>query len=189
MTAIHSKIAALLVLAPLALLVLLDCKKPTGSVPAGATSGDAKADGGLTPENWVTHKKTNTKFLAPAGWKESLKNGWATFESQDNLAVLAYTTFEHSGESTVKLSESAQALGTGEVTWHTPKAGTAGKEAFPARMADGSCIFKGGQGRMFYATVNPGGLDQILLIYVVAASAPPERGQEARVAIDSLQHI
>lgn len=167
------------------------CKKPpsndSGSV-SGPTPGGASKPVGAA-DNWVTHKKSNTKFLAPPGWKESLKNGWALFSSQDGLAVLAYTTFEHPGESTVKLGEAAQALEAGAVTWHSPKVGTAGKENFPAHMADGSCHYKGGEGRMFYATVNPGGVDQILLIYVVSGSAPKERGEEARVAVDSLQHI
>ncbi len=185
----NQKISAAVV--ALAVSLVSGCKgKSTDAMSGGSSSsGAGPTTTAAAKDNWITHKKTNTKFLAPPGWKESLKNGWAVFESTDNLALLAYTTFEHAGESTVKLGEAAGALNVGEVAWHTPKAGTAGKENFPAHMADGSCTFKGGPGRMFYATINPGGLDQILIIYVVSGSAPKVRGDEARIAIDSLQHI
>ena len=73
------------------------------------------------------------------------------------------------------------------MTPRAPKAGTVGKDNFPARIGDGSCYFKGPRGYIEYATVNPGGSDQLLLIYAVTASAIPARKSEAQVAFRSLQ--
>ena len=141
--------------------------------------------------NWITAEHPYVKFLAPAGWSTriSTDKDWASFRSPAQDAVFAFTTFSRPGESTTRLGNAANVLGVTDIDWHTPRYTNLGKESFPAHSADGTCNFKGPNGYIWYATVNPGGDEhQILLIFTVTANAPQARRKEAQAAIDSLQH-
>ena len=140
-------------------------------------------------DNWITAKRPYVKFLAPAGWSTEITRDkeWGIFKSPARDAVFAFTTFNQPGESTARLGRAAGVLGVSDIDWRTPRRGTVGRDHFGARVGDGSCNFKGPGGYIWYATVDSGSSDQILMIFTVTASAPPNRRAEAQAAINSLQ--
>ena len=74
-----------------------------------------------------------------------------------------------------------------DVSWGSPTSGDIGPNKFPAKMGEGTCNFEGPGGYIWYATVNPGGADQILLIYTVSRAGTKAERDAALVAIKSLQ--
>lgn len=138
-------------------------------------------------DNWITSQRPYVKFIAPPGWTKSIKGDWGVFKSPDRQAVFAFTTFNRPGESTSRLGAAAGVLGVGEVYWRTPTHGQVGRDRFNARMADGTCNFGGPGGYMWYATVDAGTSDQILLIYTVSSRGTKAHKDAALKAINSLQ--
>jgi hypothetical protein len=140
-------------------------------------------------DNWITAEKPYVKFLAPAGWSTKITDNkeWGIFRSPNKDAVLTFTTFNRPGESTVRLGKAASVLGVTDINWNAPGYTSVGKDKFEAHAANGSCNFEGPGGFVWYATVNTGSSDQILLIFAVASNAPRARRTEAQGAIDSLQ--
>ncbi len=136
---------------------------------------------------WITSERPYVKFLAPPGWTKSLKGEWGVFKSTDGQAVFAFTTFNRPGESTSRLGAAAGVLGVGEVDWRSPTYGHVGKDRFEARMGEGTCNFGGPGGYIWYATVNAGTSDQILLIYTVSSRGTKAHKDAALTAINSLQ--
>jgi hypothetical protein len=139
--------------------------------------------------NWITAQRPYVKFLAPAGWSTKITSDkdWGIFKSPKQDAVLAFTTFSRPGESTMRLGKAAAVLGVTDIAWGSTRVGTVGKDQFDARTGEGSCNFEGPGGYIWYATVNTGSSDQILLIFTIASNAPQARRAEAKAAIDSLQ--
>lgn len=140
-------------------------------------------------DNWITAQRPYVKFKAPAGWSTQITNDkeWGIFKSPNKDAVFAFTTFNQPGESTVRLSKAASVLGVSDIDWRAPRHTLVGKDRFNGRQADGSCNFHGPGGYIWYATVDAGSSDQILLIFTVSANAPAARRAEAQAAVDSLQ--
>lgn len=140
-------------------------------------------------DNWITSQRPYVKFLAPAGWSTEITKDkeWGIFKSPTRDAVFAFTTFNEPGESTARLGRAASVLGVSDIDWRNPRHGVVGKDRFNARVADGSCNFHGPGGYIWYATVDSGTSDQILLIFTVSSRAPANRRSEAQAAIDSLQ--
>ncbi|MFT3768604.1 MAG: hypothetical protein QM820_24420 [Minicystis sp.] len=153
--------------------------EPPRKTPAPAPAND----------DWITAQRPYVKFHPPVGWSTEITKDkeWGIFKSPARDAVFAFTTFNQPGESTVRLGKAASVLGVTDVDWRVPRHGTVGKDHFNARVADGTCNFKGPNGYIWYATVDAGTSDQILLIFTVSASAPAARRAEAQAAIDSLQ--
>ncbi len=135
---------------------------------------------------WITSERPYVKFLAPPGWTQHLKGDWGVFTSQDGAAVFAFTTFNQPGESTARLGKAAWVLGVDDVRWGSPSSGTIGTDGFKARMGEGSCRFQGPDGYIWYATVDPGGADQILLIYTVSAKGGAVHKEAVLKSIRSL---
>jgi hypothetical protein len=140
-------------------------------------------------DNWITAERPFIKFLAPPGWTTKITDNkeWGIFRSPKNDAVLTFTTFSRPGESTVRLGKAAGVLGVTDINWNAPRWGTVGKDKFDAHVGDGTCNFEGPGAYIWYATVNTGSTDQILLIFAVSPNAPKARRAEAQGAIDSLQ--
>lgn len=164
---------------------------PPPRPPAQATppSPEPRRPHGSSGDGWITAERPFVKFLAPPGWKHEFSSDrqWGVFTAPTGDAVLAFTTFSRPGESTTRLSSATTVLGVTNVDWRTPRGGTVGKDHFPARVGDGSCSFKGPNGYIWYATVDSGGSEQMLLIFTVKGGAPSSRKNEAQGAIDSLQ--
>ncbi len=161
-------------------------KTTSSDAPAKKTKVPASAPAN---DNWITSERPYVKFLAPPGWttKITTNKEWGIFRSPKQDAVIAFTTFTQPGESTVRLGKAASVLGVTDINWGSARPGSVGKDRFDAHIGDGSCNFEGPGGYIWYATVNTGTSDQILLMYTVAANAPASRRAETQAAIDSLQ--
>jgi hypothetical protein len=140
-------------------------------------------------DDWITSARPYVKFHAPVGWSTEITKDkeWGIFKSPARDAVFAFTTFNQPGESTARLGRAAGVLGVSDIDWRTPHHTVLGRDKFSARAADGTCNFHGPNGYIWYATVDSGTSDQILLIFTVTATAPAARRAEAQAAIDSLQ--
>lgn len=167
-------------------IVCVAIMKPSPTASAGG-SGSRGSSGSSADAVWITAEHPYVKFQAPPGWTRKLTGDWGTFSSPNGKAVFAFTTFDRPNESTVKLGRAAGVLGVADVSWGTPTVGTLGPNAFTAHMAEGSCNYDGPGGYIWYATVNPGGSDQILLIYTVGARGTKAERDAALVSIKSLQ--
>lgn len=166
-------------------------KPPSTTASSGGSLGLPGGNNGAGPlaagESWITNERPPVKFVAPPGWVKNIKGDWGVFRSPDNNAVFAFTSFNQPGESTARLGAAAGILGVGEVNWRAPTYGTVGKDNFNARMGEGTCNFGGAGGYIWYATVNTGSVDQILLIYTVSARGTKVHKDAALTAIKSLQ--
>jgi len=156
---------------------------PTAESPRKSPTPSAPKD------DWITAQRPYVKFHPPAGWSTEITKDkeWGIFKSPARDAVFAFTTFNQPGESTARLGRAATVLGVSDIDWRTPRYGTVGRDKFSARVGDGTCNFKGPGGYIWYATVDAGSSDQILLIFTVTATAPHARRAEAQAAVDSLQ--
>jgi hypothetical protein len=172
---------------------VLKPRKDTSSTTTTATDTikplPAPKPAPVVNDNWITAEHPSVKFLAPQGWTTHITEhkDWGIFRSPKKDAVLTFTTFNRPGESTVRLGKAASVLGVTDINWNAPRFGTVGKDRFDAHIGDGTCNFEGPGGYVWYATVNTGSVDQILLIFSVASNAPRARRAEAQAAIDSLQ--
>jgi len=161
--------------------------KPVATVPAYDPT-PAPAPVPAVPEGtWITADQPYVKFLSPPGWTKNIKGDWGVFTSPDTQAVFAFTTFNRPGQSTVKLGAAANVMGLGEVAWTGSGVTSVGKEGFAARYGEGQCNFHGPNGYIWYATVDPGGADQILLIYTVSTAGNQTHKDAVLAAIKSLQ--
>jgi hypothetical protein len=161
--------------------------KSTASSGSSGSKGSSGSSGSSADSVWITSEHPYVKFLAPPGWNRTLSGDWGTFRAPSGKAVFAFTTFDRPGESTVKLGKAASVLGVTDVAWGSAQSGDIGPNKFPAKMGEGSCNFEGPGGYIWYATVNPGGSDQILLIYTVSARGTKAERDAALVSIKSLQ--
>ncbi|MBI4701571.1 MAG: hypothetical protein HY744_10485 [Deltaproteobacteria bacterium] len=138
-------------------------------------------------QTWITAERPRVKFLRPPGWVTTETGAWGVFKSPDGEAVLAFSMFNQPGQSTYLLGKAANVLGVGEVDWTSQGRTTVGAQHFPAATGAGNCNFRGAGGYIWYATVNPGGVDQILMIYTVSARGTAAHKSAALSAINSLQ--
>jgi hypothetical protein len=162
----------------------------TASAPTTPVKAAPAHSAPSNENNWITSERPSVKFHPPVGWSTEITpdKEWGIFKSPARDAVFAFTTFSRPGESTVRLGKVANVLGVADIDWRTPRYGTIGRDKYNAHIGDGTCNFKGPNGYIWYATVNPGGDEhQILLVFTVSASAPKARRDEAQAAIDSLQ--
>jgi hypothetical protein len=166
-----------------------DAATTTAPEPTTPAPKQPKAAPAPPKDNWITSDRPYVKFAAPPGWTTEITpdKEWGIFKSPRKDAVLTFTTFNRPGESTIRLGKAASVLGVVDIVWSTPRYGYVGKDHFDAHMADGTCNFEGPGGYVWYATVNTGSVDQILLMFTVASNAPRARRMEAQAAIDSLQ--
>lgn len=170
------------------LCIMLGSKNDPAPVAGGGTQqGSPLPNAPSDNSSWITSERPFVKFQAPPGWNKDLKGDWGVFSSKDGAAVFAFTTFNQPGESTARLGKAAWVLGVDDIQWGVPKSTTVGSDSFPARMGEGSCRFNGPGGYIWYATVNPGGSDQILLIYTVSAMGGQSHKDAVLTSIRSLQ--
>jgi hypothetical protein len=156
--------------------------------PKGGTASSSGGTSGTTgTSNWITNAHPPVKFIAPPGFTKGISGDWGVFKAPDGAATFAFTSFSQPGESTVRLSAAAGVLGATDIDWRQPKTGNIGHDAFPARTGEGSCNFRGPNGYIWYATVNSGSTDQILLIYTLSATASAADKAAIVTALNSLQ--
>jgi hypothetical protein len=164
------------------------CKKGETSTSTGAST--APTTGGPTApasEEYLTIPNTAVQIKPPPGWNRQQRGEWGLLGSPDKKALLAFVNFDRPNESTARLGQVATILGTSDIKWGSAKAMTIGPDAMPAQAADGTCRFPSGSGIISYATVNPGGSQQILVVYAVNDDAPAESRQAAIATVASLR--
>lgn len=161
------------------------CGKSKGS--SGSTGSSAGTTGEL-----VTITEAGVKLNAPGGWLRYPAGRWVRFKPADNTARLAFITFDRPGESTALIGQMAQQLEIGAVSWkgsQTP--GTIGPNRLPAMIGKGDCKIGGTNEDCYveYATVNPGGSNQVLIVYVVNLTKGAQHKANAAAAVQSLSKI
>jgi predicted Zn-dependent protease len=162
----------------LVVLALLACKKKeqpsTQADPQPVPTVEAPTP---TP-HWFTHKASGTQFLAPVGWNERTSRDAVAFFAPDKTAVIAVGSYDKNKDPSATIMATARELGLTDLDWH---GGTkqSSLNGIPARTAEGTCKSNGQPAEYGYATLTPGGPQNLLLIYAVLKSAPQDRRQEA----------
>ncbi len=131
------------------------------------------------------------QFNAPGGWTRKEVDGWMRFVPSDNMGRLAYVTFSHPNESTRRIGQIATQFELSALDWGSPTEETIGPDRFPARAASSrSCKLKNGDScAVWYATVNPGGSTQLLVVYVVNTSRGALVLSHVRASVGSLRRM
>lgn len=140
-----------------------------------------------TPQpTWFTHTSSGTQLIAPVGWSQRRGDGWIAFSAPDKSAVLALDSYPKGKDPSATIMKVARALGLVDIDW---KGGTKSLtiNGIPGKTADGTCKV-GGQSAIYsYATLTPGGADNILILYAVEDRAPVQRRQEASQSLRSIR--
>jgi hypothetical protein len=161
-------------------------EKPVSTRPV-ETAAETPKPVEVPQDEWITAERPYVKFIKPPGWRMVSTGDWGVFRSPDDEAVLAFTMFNQPNQSTYKLGLASQVLGVSDIEWGQMHVGTVGRNAWTSHWAEGFCEFHGPRGYIWYATVNPGGVDQILMIYTVSVKGTRAHREAALKAIGSLQ--
>lgn len=155
----------------------------------GKKSGTGSTDTGSTSD-LVTVQKAGVEFNAPSGWTKYTDGDWTKFKPSDNYARLAFVVFDRPNESTSRIGQIAAQLGLGQITWSgDAKIETIGQGNFPARAGEGHCQIGSDPGYVWYATVNPGTSEQLLVVYAVNTTHGAFHKANAEAAIKSLRKM
>ncbi|MCC6646361.1 MAG: hypothetical protein IT374_12415 [Polyangiaceae bacterium] len=157
----------------------------------GKKSGSSSSLGGSTGELAVM-SDARVQFNAPAGWKRlSGSNGWTQFMAPDKYASLAFVTFDRPGESTARIGQMAGILNVQGIQWGSSQGATnLGRNGFPSRYGEGTCKLPGGDPcYLWYATVNPGNSNQVLIVYAVNTKVGSHHKPNAKAAVDSMRSL
>ncbi len=174
----------------LVVLALLACKKKNKSDETKTTTTTTSQSGGLiAPQpSWFVHKASGTEFLAPDGWAQKHGKSSVAFFAPDHTAVIAVGSYDKTKDPSATIMVTARELGLTDLGFkHAAKPGSI--NGIPARTADGTCKSNGAPAEYGYATLTPGGPENLLLIYAVLKSAPPAREQEAVASFKSFKRI
>ena len=168
----------------LLLLVIL----PVGCQKLRSLQRDGLIDPGATAE-LVKLPHARAQLNAPAGWTKYESSDWTKFRPADNLARLALVSFGKQSEATARVGEIATQLGLGQVAWGTGHNDTIGPDLLPARTGDGTCKIGPDPCYVWYATVDAGGAERILIVYAVNATAGQQHKTNAQAAVRSLRKL
>lgn len=142
-----------------------------------------------TPQpSWFTHRSSGTQLIAPVGWAQRQGDSWVAFTAPDKSAVLALDSYPKGKDPSATIMKVARGLGLVDIDW---KGGnkTLTINGIPGKTADGTCKV-GGQSAIYsYATLTPGGQDNILVLYAVEDRAPAQRRQEAAQSLRSIRRM
>ncbi|RYE85660.1 MAG: hypothetical protein EOO75_16710 [Myxococcales bacterium] len=140
----------------------------------------------------VTINEAGVKINAPGGWVRYPAGRWVRFKPSDNMARLAFVTFDRPGEATALIGQMASQLELGSVVWRADaENGTIGPDKLPARIGKGDCKIGASNEPCYveYATVNPGRNTQLLVVYVVNTAKGAMHKANAQAAVASLSKI
>jgi hypothetical protein len=124
------------------------------------------------PPTSLTIPGTAVDIDAPPGWARQRNGDWGLLTSPDKKVVLAFVAFDRPGESTARIGQIARVLSASTIRWGSQKRGVVGPDRMPATVADGNCQFGGRDSSISYATINPGGSTQILVVYAANDDVP-----------------
>ena len=131
------------------------------------------------------------RFDAPAGWARVAAGDWIRFKPKDEFARLGFVTFDQRGEATRRIGQIAEQFELSNMTWGGAVDTTLGKDQFPAHAATStSCTLKNGDPcTLWYATVNPGGPEQMLIVHLVNAAKGEKHGAAVKASVQSLRKM
>jgi hypothetical protein len=174
------------------------CCKKGGDAPANGADTDTDtapvpslAHGTPVPQS-LSIPRTGTSFTPPAGWEQEQRNEWTIVhvppDAKGNIeALIAFVTFNKPNESTRKIGAMSRVFGLNSVRW-------GGREfvelpsGFPATGAGGTCQDRVGTPcEIHYYTINPGGSEQILFMYLVDTDRATTHKDSAVAALKSLK--
>lgn len=159
----------------------------TGCCRKGS-SGTATLQKGSTA-TLITMGRAGVQFNSPSGWTRYNEGDWTKFKPTDNTARLAFVTFDRAGEATSRIGQIAGQLGLTGINWGDAKVGNIGPNSFPARMGDGSATLGGDPAYVWYATINPGGPQQVLVVYAVNNRIGKFHQPNADAAVKSIRKL
>lgn len=149
---------------------------------------DGLTEQGVTAE-LVKISQARAQLNAPAGWTKYESAAWTKFRPDDNLARLAFVSFSKPGDATARVGEIAAQLGLGQVTWGVGRSEMIGPDLLPARTGDGTCKIGPDPCYVWYATVDAGGAERILIVYAVNSIAGSQHKSNAQAAVRSLRKL
>lgn len=158
----------------------------------GKKSGSSSSSSGGSTGELAVMSNAKVQFNAPAGWNRlSGANGWTQFMAPDKYASLAFVTFDKPGESTARIGQMAGVLNVDNIQWGSSQgSANIGRNGFPSRYGEGTCKIAGGDPcYLWYATVNPGTSQQVLIVYAVNTKVGSHHKPNAKAAVDSLRSL
>lgn len=170
------------------LVALLACKKKEAP-PIEQPASQPQQQPALTPQPMVfSHRGSGTKLLAPVGWIRKTGGSWVAFASPDKTAVLAFDSYPRGKDPSSTIMKVARELGLVDIDW---KGGTKALSinGISGKTADGNCKVSGQPALYSYATLTPGGEENVLVIYAVEQRAPAQRRQEAAQSLRSISRL
>ena len=138
------------------------------------------------PENLII-PNSQVVITAPPGWKRDKDGDWGILSSPDKKAMLAFVAFSKPNESTARIGQISRVLRASTIKWGSPKRGVVGPDQLPAQVAGGSCLFNGKDSSIEYATINPGGATQILVVYATNNDVSPAVKEQAMATFRSIR--
>jgi hypothetical protein len=133
--------------------------------------------------------RAGVKLDAPAGWVRVAAGDWIRFKPKDEFARLGFVTFDQKGEATRRIGQIAEQFELSNMSWGNAYDTTVGK--FPARAAAStSCTLKNGHNCvLWYATVNPGSAEQILVVHLVDMTKGEKHQAAVKASVQSLRKM
>lgn len=153
------------------------------AVAVTAVSLTASSD---TPST-VHIPRAGVKLDPPTGWVKVAAGDWTRFKPSDEFARLAWVVFDKPHEATARIGQIAEQFELSNLTWGGAGDSTVGQ--FPARSATAaSCTMKNGDPCfLWYATVNPGSPEQLLVVYLVNSAKGEKHRAAVKASVQSLR--
>jgi hypothetical protein len=131
--------------------------------------------------------RAGVKLDPPPGWVRVKAGDWVRFKPQDEFARLGFVTFDQAGEATKRIGEIAGQFELSNITWGSASDVTVGQ--FPGRSGQSAtCTLKNNDPCfLWYATVNPGGPEQILVVYLVNSAKGEKHRAGVKASVQSLR--
>ena len=145
----------------------------------------ARSDGADT----IKIPRAGVKLDAPSGWVKQSVGDWTRIKPTDEFARLEFVVFDKPHEATRRIGEIAEHFELSNMSWGSQESTTVG--AFPAQAASAkSCTLKNGDAcHLWYATVNPGTAEQVLIVHLVNATKGEKHRGAVHACVQSLRKM
>jgi hypothetical protein len=161
--------------------------KPAWSLVAAAVVTAFSLTAASDTPSTVRISRAGVKLDPPAGWVKVAAGDWTRFKPTDEFARLAFVVFDKPGEATSRIGQIAEQFELSNMSWGAASDTTVGQ--FPARSATAAtCTLKSGDPCfLWYATVNPGTPEQILVVYLVNQAKGEKHRAAVKASVQSLR--
>jgi len=133
--------------------------------------------------------RAGVKLDPPSGWVKVAAGDWTRFKPTDEFARLAFVVFDKPHEATSRLGQISEQFELSNLTWGGASDTTVGP--FPAHSAQAAtCTLKNGDPCfLWYATVNPGTAEQVLVVYLVNQAKGEKHRAGVKASVQSLRKM